>query len=1117
MITGAWVCLLAPLAGFLAILLAGTRITRRHAGIVSTASVFVGFAGALVAFLDAWSRDPDDRTELTTAWTWLKAGEFEVGLQLLVDPLSLVMMLIVTGVGGLIVLYSNGYMAGEDEERRYFAYMAFFVFSMLMLVMGGNLLLLLVGWGLVGLASYLLIGYYHDRTSAVAAAKKAFVINALGDAIMALGFFLLIAKLGSLDFGVVFDAAESGELSDTVVTLAALALLGGAVAKSAQIPFHTWLPDAMEGPTPVSALIHAATMVTAGVYLICRTHPVFEAAPDVQHLAAIIGMVTLLVAGVVALVQWDIKRVIAYSTMSQIGYMFVGAGVGAYGFAMFHLFTHAFFKALLFLAAGMVIHHLDGEQDIRKMGGLKSSMPFTHVTFLVGTLALIGIPPLSGFWSKDAIVSSAGATGGVLGWTLYVGCLVGALLTGLYAMRLYFYVFRGEPAAGAAPAVGRARPPRRGPAVDEDPGRRPGGRLGDRRVPPDPRRLGALRHVDRPRRRAARASLRRGGLPDEPLRGDARHDRHLPRLAGVHRGPRARPLGRCPHGAGAQALVRRALRRRLLAAGAGDRRRAARPLRGPRRPGRPRRGGGGDAARRRRHVRGAERPPADLRPRDHDLGRRPRPRLPGRALMLTTLLIVVPLAGALLVWIAPVSRDSTAGLALLVALAEVGLWLGSTRNFDFGSDVQQYSASQEWFEELGISYAVGLYGFQFWLVGLTVVVGACAIGYGAWANRDRARAYFGLMLFLVGSLVGVFASQDLVLFYVFFEAMLIPIYVLVGVWGGPGRVKATVTFVLYTMAGSLLMLASIIAFGISQGTFLLSEIGTSSNDLIFLGFMAAFAVKAPLLPFHGWLRSAYTEAPPEVAALLSGVVSKAAVFGLVWIVLPHFPEPVDNFRGLVLVLAAATLVYGSVLAFRQPDIRGVVAYSSMGQMGLIVLGIFAVNDLGLDGAVLHSVNHGLVSAGLFLLAGMIETRTGTGAFAQLGGLAKGRPILATLVLVLGMYTLAVPGSSNFAGEFAILAGVFQHGWGYAAVGAAAIVLAALYALRLISAILHERRGASVREEPDDLVSAELMLVVPLVAILAVLSAWPAAISERSFPADAPSAFIGSQSGEGLLP
>ena len=448
---GAWLCLLAQLAGFLAILGAGTRITRRQAGLISTASIFVGFAGAVIAFVAALGRDADERTELTTAWTWLRAGDFEAGLELLVDPLSLVMMLVVTGIGGLIVAYSNGYMAGDDEERRFFAYMAFFVFSMILLVQSGNLLLLLVGWGLVGLASYLLIGFHHERPSAIAAAKKAFVVNALGDAIMVLGFALAIAHVGSLDYGVVFEAAESGELSDTVVTLVALGLLGGAVAKSAQIPFHTWLPDAMEGPTPVSALIHAATMVTAGVYLICRTHPVFEAAPEVQHLAAILGLVTLLVAGVVALVQWDIKRVIAYSTMSQIGYMFLGAGVGAYGFAMFHLMTHAFFKALLFLAAGIVIHHLAGEQDIRKMGGLRSTMPYTHATFLVGTLALVGIPPLAGFWSKDAILASALAEGGALGLVLYVGGLLGTLLTGMYSLRLYLAVFHGDPAARAHP------------------------------------------------------------------------------------------------------------------------------------------------------------------------------------------------------------------------------------------------------------------------------------------------------------------------------------------------------------------------------------------------------------------------------------------------------------------------------------------------------------------------------------------------------------------------------------------------------------------------------------------------------------------------------------------
>jgi NADH-quinone oxidoreductase subunit M len=451
----------------------------------------------------------------------------------------------------------------------------------------------------------------------------------------------------------------------------------------------------------------------------------------------------------------------------------------------------------------------------------------------------------------------------------------------------------------------------------------------------------------------------------------------------------------------------------------------------------------------------------------------------------------------------PLPREATAALAITVALAEVGVWVVTVVGFDFASPVLQDSAQRAWFGDLGVSYHVGLYGFTLWLAGLTVVVGSATIGFGAWVGRDRARAYYGLMLFLVGAVVGVFASQDLLLFYVFFEAMLIPIYVLVGVWGGPNRIAATITFVIYTMAGSLLMLASIVVFGLSQGTFGLIESGTSGNDWVFLGFLVAFAVKAPLLPFHGWLRTAYTEAPPEVAALLSGVVSKAAVYGLIWIVLRHFPGPVGSWRPVVLVLAAAGLVYGSLLAFRQPDIRGVIAYSSMGQMSLIVLGIFANDDLGLTGAVLHSVSHGLVSAAMFLLAAMLIQRTGTDRFADLGGLAKGRPALATAVMVVGMMTLAVPGSVNFAGEFAILAGVFTQGWGYAAVGAVAIVLAAMYTLRLISAILHRDRGAAVRAESLDLRFAELALVVPLVVILLVLSAWPSAVSDHTFPSAPP--------------
>jgi NADH-quinone oxidoreductase subunit L len=443
MIAGAWLCLAAPLAGALLITLLGTRIPRAAAGWISTTSVFVAFAGAVWSFVALWQSSSHD-SRISTAWTWLQSGQFKVGFEIVVDPLSTMMMLIVTGVGGLIVLYSIGYMHGDDEERRYFAYMALFVFSMLMLVQGGNLLLLLVGWGLVGLSSYLLIGFWHERPAAIAAAKKAFVMNAFGDATMALALFILIAHSNSLAFATSFETAQ--HLSPTAVNFVALGLLGGAAAKSAQIPIHTWLPDAMEGPTPVSALIHAATMVTAGVYLIARTSPIFEQARTVELVAAGMGALTLLVAGVVALVQTDIKRIIAYSTMSQIGYMFVGVGVGAYANGMFHLMTHAFFKALLFLGAGIIIHALGGEQDIRNMRGIGALMPRTKWMFLAGSLALVGIFPFSGFFSKDSIIAST-MNVGWYGWVFWVCTLIGAFLTGVYTFRLYFIVFPGEPSA----------------------------------------------------------------------------------------------------------------------------------------------------------------------------------------------------------------------------------------------------------------------------------------------------------------------------------------------------------------------------------------------------------------------------------------------------------------------------------------------------------------------------------------------------------------------------------------------------------------------------------------------------------------------------------------------
>jgi NADH-quinone oxidoreductase subunit L len=436
---GAWICLLSPLAAAGLITLAGGRLSRRGAGYLATLACFVAFGGALTTFISLLGRSAGQRTAVSTAWTWISGGSYHSGFEVLIDPLSVLMMLIVSGVGALIVAYSIGYMDGDDEERRYFAYMSLFVFSMLLLVQGGNLLILLAGWGMVGLSSYLLIGFWHERPSAIAAAKKAFIMNAIGDATMALAFFLLIKKAGSLDFGIL-----GGQYSSTVANLVALGLLGGAVAKSAQLPLQTWLPDAMEGPTPVSALIHAATMVTAGVYLIVRTHAIFEQAPKVADLAAGLGAGTLLLAGLIALVQVDIKRVIAYSTMSQIGYMFLGAGLGAYANGMFHLMTHAFFKALLFMAAGIVIHALAAEQDIRKMGGLRRLMPWTYLAFVIGSLALVGIFPLAGFFSKDSLLAAA-MDHGAYGYVLWVAGLAGTFLTGLYTFRLLFLVFWGEP------------------------------------------------------------------------------------------------------------------------------------------------------------------------------------------------------------------------------------------------------------------------------------------------------------------------------------------------------------------------------------------------------------------------------------------------------------------------------------------------------------------------------------------------------------------------------------------------------------------------------------------------------------------------------------------------
>jgi NADH-quinone oxidoreductase subunit L len=439
-----WLIPLWPLLGSVIIGLGHRKLSETAAGYLACGAVGLSFLGSLLAFLALLRLPPAQRFVEVVLYQWVSSGEFEAAMGFLLDPLSAVMILVVTGVGLLIHIYSIGYVHGDDGIQRYFSYLNLFVFAMLLLVLGNNFLLMFLGWEGVGLCSYLLIGFWYTRQAAADAGKKAFIVNRIGDFGFTIGVLLIFAVFGSLQFSEVFSqAVQRLEPGGALATAIALLLFLGATGKSAQLPLHVWLPDAMEGPTPVSALIHAATMVTAGVYMVARCSVLYLMAPGVLALVASIGVLTALFAASIALVQTDIKRVLAYSTISQLGYMFLACGVGAFSAAIFHLVTHACFKALLFLGAGSVIHALDGEQDIRRMGGLKASLPVTYATFVVAALAIAGIFPFAGFFSKDEILWAALTEGNALYWFM---AAVAAVMTAFYMFRLVFLVFHDQPA-----------------------------------------------------------------------------------------------------------------------------------------------------------------------------------------------------------------------------------------------------------------------------------------------------------------------------------------------------------------------------------------------------------------------------------------------------------------------------------------------------------------------------------------------------------------------------------------------------------------------------------------------------------------------------------------------
>jgi NADH-quinone oxidoreductase subunit L len=436
-----WLIPALPLAGFLLILLFGRRLGEPKAGYLATTMIAAAFVVTVGVFADLLSKPSEDRAIVVTLFEWLPVGSLHIDMAFLADPLSITMCLFVTGIGSLIHLYAIGYMHGDPKFSKFFLYLNLFAFSMLMLVLGDNLLVTFLGWEGVGTCSYFLISFWHTRESAATAGKKAFVTNRVGDFGFMLAMFLAFQAVGSVSYGTINHAAEGGTLSQTTATAIAALLFLGATGKSAQLPLYFWLPDAMEGPTPVSALIHAATMVTAGVFLMVRVNPVLAVSADwLPTTIAWIGVITALFAATVAVAQNDIKKVLAYSTVSQLGYMFLAVGSGAYVAAIFHMVTHAFFKALLFLGSGSVIHGMHDEQDMRRMGLLRKFLPVTAATFIVGWLAIAGVPPFAGFWSKDEILLFALAKSPAL----YIVGLVTALLTAYYMTRQVVLVFFGK-------------------------------------------------------------------------------------------------------------------------------------------------------------------------------------------------------------------------------------------------------------------------------------------------------------------------------------------------------------------------------------------------------------------------------------------------------------------------------------------------------------------------------------------------------------------------------------------------------------------------------------------------------------------------------------------------
>ena len=1076
MLDQAWLIPTIPAVSFFAILFFGKRLPRKGSelGILAVGTSFVLACITAVQWIN---RLDDSTTEKVKPVIhhieWWQNGSIKFGVGTQVDGLAVMMMFVVTLISLLVHIYSTAYMHDDRRYTHYYAFLSLFTASMLTLVVADNTLQLLVGWELVGLCSFVLIGHWWEEGVNSRAAIKAFLTTRTGDIGLMIGVIITFFAAGTFSIVGINTYALSHGAQHDLLLAGAICLFIGIIGKSGQFPLHTWLPDAMAGPTPVSALIHAATMVVAGVYLGARLYPVFFEGFSIGHggvnFMAVIGGTTIIIGALLAFVQDDIKKVLAYSTISQLGYMVLALGVGAWTAAVFHLFTHAFFKALLFLGAGSVSHSGSHHSfDMKKdMGGLRKFMPITFWTFMIGTLALAGIFPFAGFWSKDEILVTAGKSG-------YDGFLVVGIV-GAFLDRRVHGPLRVPDLLRRVP---RARPPARVRAHDHDPADHPRRVLDRRRLP----QRHAVRHrevqglVRAPHRvpRAGRTRTSTTGWPRCPsaiavlgLGIGAYFFFRREELTSASRTSRSATVSPTPATRSSSTSTTSTTSTRTSSSTGHAARSPGRPTGSTRTSstGSSTRWGGVPAKLGRVTYdvrRPTRRRRRDQRHRDRDGhgGRRgpqgpvgPRPAVradpvrrghaararhlhhqhrlaEGRTAMdwfddwALTLAVFIPLVGMAVVLLLPKAQEQAVKVTALVAsLASLGIGIAILADFNYDQAGRlQFQANEPWIDVIHSRYHIGIDGISLPLLILTmIIVPLCVIySWDHFPEPHNPKAFLALILLLETGMLGTFVAEDLILFFIFFEVVLLPMFFMIGVWGGPNREYASIKFFLFTLFGSALMLVSFLAI------FFLSKVQTfdmvtlshlhgagiakSTAILVFAGLFLGFAIKVPMFPFHTWLPDAHTEAPTVGSVLLAAVLLKLGTYGFIRIALPILPQAARVWAPWIGLLAVIGIIYGALCCLAQRDMKRLIAFSSVAHMGFVMLGIATLTSFGINAAIFGMVAHGFITGMLFFLAGSVQERFHTREMSRLGGLLTQAPKLGWILGFCAMASLGLPGS-----------------------------------------------------------------------------------------------------------